>query len=239
MDAFTVKEQPHYLELSFHIPSTANAFSLSAAQELGRIQSQYLEWKKAVVVRSGHARMFCSGGNLSDYQRLESKPEGLKINEDIESILNQFGAWPVIKLAFINGDVLGGGMEWLARFDYRWSTATAAFAFWQRRIGLSTGWGGGRAWARRIGEGKQRQLLLEGRLLGAQEARATGLIDRVLSEWSVERELLLWGESLSVDPDVTSQLSAWSTKSERDSFHKLWMATSHRAALKRWTKKPT
>ena len=232
MSFFKVHESENFLRFDFSIPETSNALSLSAARELGALQRAHRKWKKPVIVRSLHPRLFCSGGNLSDYKKLKGKAPGLKINREIKSLLDAFGAWQVPKLAIVEGDALGGGMEWLARFDYRFATPSAYFAFWQRRIGLSTGWGGGKAWALKVGDEKVRKLLLEARPLSAHQAEREGLIDRVFSSWAIHQESELWAARLtaaSVGP-----LMKWKSSREEQVFGALWMAPEHQNVLNKW-----
>lgn len=233
--AFKVFECDTYLHLEFSVPSTANALSLQAAQDLSSIQKRYADWERPVLVTASSGRLFCSGGNLSDYKKLKGKAAGLKVNRQIEKSLNHFGKWNVVKLAVIEGDVLGGGMEWLARFDFRWSTPEVVLAFWQRRIGLSTGWGGGSAWARIIGEEQVRRLLLEGRLLSAPEALRLGLLNRVLPAWQIRKEAVSWLSQLH-KPSITT-LTKWSVAREAKTFSSLWMGTDHARALHAWKAK--
>ncbi len=230
MALFKITETEHSLNLHMHIGESANAFSLGAALELSKIQKKYAKWNKAVIVFSDHPRLFCSGGNLDDYKKLKSKAAGLKINREIETILNKFGSWRVPKIAVIEGDVLGGGMEWLARFDYRLATPQAFFAFWQRRIGLSSGWGGGRAWAAKIGEEPVRKLLLGGAILSASEARRFGLVDQIISGWKIRAEAV----SLVTRLDAEIGLVNWESTREAKVFRSLWMEGAHKQALKSW-----
>jgi len=232
MAHFKVSESENHLWLDFSAPSAGNAFGLSVARELAALAKKYKSWKKPVVVGSTHPSLFCSGGNLSDYKKLKGKPPGLKVNREIERCLDAFGAWPTVKLAVIEGDVLGGGMEWLARFDFRWSTPSAFFSFWQRRIGLSFGWGGGRAWVSRIGEDRLRAALLEAELMSATAALRSGILDRLIPAWKIREDVVEWAGWMS-DPSVRALLG-WSAKSESAIFSKLWMGPEHRAALAKW-----
>lgn len=232
MKFFKTTESTHSLNIEFLIPATANALSLEAARELQKIRKIYAKSKKPVIVSSHHPRVFCSGGNLSDYKKLKGKAPGLKINREITKILDAFAAWPVPKLAVIEGDVLGGGMEWLARFDFRWSTPNAFFAFWQRRIGLSSGWGGGRAWARKIGEDRLRILLIEGKILSAQEALNKGLVDRVVCAWKIHDEAHAW--AVRMNEGVVPRLTQWTAARESMIFSSLWLAPEHVRVLKNW-----
>jgi enoyl-CoA hydratase/carnithine racemase len=230
--AFNVTESESCLWLEFNVPDSANAFSLEAARELAGIQKRFKKWRAPVVVSSANPRVFCSGGNLSDYQKLKGKSAGLKVNREITRHLDAFGAWPAPKLALIEGDVMGGGVEWLARFDFRWSVPHALWSFWQRRIGLSTGWGGGRAWARRIGEERVRALLIEGRLLSAYEAERLGLADRIVNATRARAFAAEWVVRLAALPG--QDVAGWSVAGESRLFESLWLGPEHRKVLAKW-----
>lgn len=236
MSPFKVTVRDSLLHLEFHIPESSNALSLEAARSLSRVVKEFRKWRRPVLVTSAHRSMFCSGGNLSDYAKLKGRAPGLKINREITKHLDEFGKWPCVKLAVIEGDVLGGGVEWLARFDYRWSVPTNMFAFWQRRIGLSSGWGGGRAWARRLGDENVRLLLLEGGLLSSSRALRYGLCDRILPAWKIRSEAESWAVSLGDGASVNA-LSRWSSARESAMFSSLWMAPEHKAVLDKWKSK--
>ena len=232
MTLFEVQDRKSHLLLKFHAPRSSNAFSLQAARELDAVRKEYENLRKPVVVASAHPRLFCSGGNLSDYKKLKGRAPGLKINREIAKILDRFGRWPVPKLARIEGDSLGGGMEWLARFDFRFATPEACFSFWQKRIGLTTGWGGGKAWADKIGGGPGRQVLVEGGLLTAVEARDLGAGGRVGPGGRPDDAAEEWCAGFREDP--LRELTGWSAKAESRIFAGLWMAERHAAVLKRW-----
>lgn len=229
---FTIHEHEAYCEVSFHAPASANALSRAAALELRALGKKLKNGRKPIVVRSGHPRVFCSGGNLKDYAKLKSKAAGLKVNRDIAACLDDFAQWKAVKIAVIEGDVFGGGMEWLARFDFRWCTPEAILAFWQRRIGLSPGWGGGAYWAEKIGEDRLRRLLLAAEPLSAPAALRAGLVDRIHPQWQMQEEVERFARDLQ--GDAVHAARSWSRKKESQIFSGLWMNAEHAAILKRW-----
>jgi enoyl-CoA hydratase/carnithine racemase len=229
---FSVTQKSSYLELRFHALSSGNALSLAAARELASIASKNRKWRKPVAVFSDHRSLFCSGGNLSDYARLKGKAPGLRVNREIEKCLKAFAAWPCVKLACVEGDVFGGGVEWLGYFDYRWMTPYARVAFWQRRIGLTPGWGGGRVWSSLIGESSVRSLLLDSRLLGASECLRLGVADRVVTSWKMLDEVERW--ALRLGGEEVAAVLRWSSARESSAFAGLWHGPVHRRALEKW-----
>lgn len=232
MAHFQVEQTEHILRLRFSDAQSANALSLAAAKELSQLIKSHKKWTGLVTVESAGGRMFCSGGQLRDYAKMKSKAQGLKVNREITAVLDQFQDWKAVKLAVVNGDVLGGGMEWLSAFDYRWSLPSVAFGFWQRRIGLSPGWGGGRRWAAIIGEQAVRRALLDSRLMTAPEALRLGWIDRIVPEWKMAEETVAFARRiLSPNPEA---LKSWNVKAEAKVFSDLWLGPAHKAVLAKW-----
>jgi enoyl-CoA hydratase/carnithine racemase len=105
--------------------------------------------------------------------------------------------------------------------------------FWQRKIGLSYGWGGGRRIAARCGLAPARALLQSARSLTANQALELGLVDRVIAastqELEAQRYISKW---LRTNPQSGSRIKRWSPKQESAVFADLWWAEEHRAALK-------
>lgn len=232
MALIKISEEKTHLALEFHAPDSSNALSLAAARELASAAKKHKSWRRPVIVTSAHPRLFCSGGNLSDYKKLKGKAAGLKVNREITNCLNTFANWRAAKLAVIEGDVLGGGMEWLACFEYRWCTPEVMFAFWQRRIGLSFGWGGGRRWTAAVGEDQTRKLLMEAALIPAESALGLGLIDRIIPKWKIRAESSRFADLL--DSEILHRLRNWSAKSETKIFSDLWLAPAHKKFLASW-----
>jgi len=232
MEFFQVHEHPHHLQVHFLARESSNALSLAGARELAGLVRSYRNWEKPVVVVSDHPRFFCSGGNLTAYKKLKSKAAGFKVNCEIASCLERFRKWPVVKLAVVEGDALGGGLEWLSAFNFRWSTPEALFSFWQRRIGLSPGWGGGAAWAELLGEDRLRRVMSEALLLHAGEAKFLGLVDKVVTGWSIREAAGQWARHM--DHPSVRQLAKWRARDELRIFASLWMSEAHSAALERW-----
>lgn len=221
------------LILEFHSPRTGNSLGLEEARELSRLLKKNKS-AKGLILRSAHPRLFCAGGRLSDYAALKKKSEGLRINREIARHLDGLALWPGLKLAVVNGDCYGGGMEWLASFDFRWGASDALFGFWQRRIGLTTGWGGGARWARFVPEDRLKSLLLSSDVFSAGEALRLGLMDRVVRREKIFADALDWMSAACDRNEVRP--TSWTARTEGSVFNRLWWSELHRDSLRRWRK---
>ncbi len=97
----------------------------------------------------------------------------------LRAVLDRLVSLPVPVIAAINGLAFGGGAEMAARCDLRVMEPSASLAFSEVRLGLMPDWGGGVALARLLGRARASDLILTARRVGAEEALALGLVNRV------------------------------------------------------------
>lgn len=214
-----------------------NSFGLKEAKDLRVLLKSIRSETLAVVLQAKGSRWFCSGGNLSYYARQKSRAEGLKDNRTIEKAIRDLRALKVPVIALVRGDCFGGGMELLAACDIRWSTPDSCFGFWQRRIGLTFGWGGYSLWRESVGERTLRKECFEARSLSSYEARDMGLIDRVIPRDAILGELDNWltsFEEKSLSP--VPLIKGMDRKNSGRMFQRLWWGVDHRLALKRFAR---
>jgi enoyl-CoA hydratase len=86
---------------------------------------------------------------------------------------------PKPTVAAINGFALGGGCELALACDLRYASTAARIGQPEINLGIIPGWGGTQRLARATTIGYAKELILTGRLVGAEEARERGLINAV------------------------------------------------------------
>lgn len=234
MSNIAVHRDGDSLTLVFSRPEAANAFGLDDALQLRKILKAN-PTARVLVWRSAGGRCFCAGGDLAAYARMAKRDQGLAANRKIAAALKDLAAFPGLTLAIVEGDCWGGGLELLSSFDTVWALPHAAFGLWQRRIGLSFGWGGGTRLEARLGPAKVKALALTARSFTAATAADLGLVDRVVSPASLEAALGVWmKQQLSLPPEPLPLVKAMTPKSEADVFRRLWWNASHRRVLARF-----
>lgn len=207
-----------------------NAFSLEMAIELSELL--YQEMPKALLL-TNKGSSFCAGGNLQFYKNLDTKAQGLKVNKKIRKILEDIYSLPIPKACFVQGHCLGGGIELVSCFDHVVATPSSLFGMWQRRVGLSYGWGGGERLQKRIPAKKLEGWLFHGSTLDAYTASEMGLVDQVeMSVVGLEKSLkwleqtMRWGEE--------SFQKIKSQKKEVETFKSLWHSDRHKEVLNKF-----
>ena len=133
---------------------------------------------RAAVIWGGE-RIFAAGADIkamAEFGPAEIEPDVSALEQacrDLESL-----AKPVI--AAINGFALGGGCEVALAADFRFAAEDAKLGQPEIRLGIIPGAGGTQRLPRLVGQARARELVYSGRHVGAEEALAIGLVDRVL-----------------------------------------------------------
>jgi enoyl-CoA hydratase/carnithine racemase len=98
---------------------------------------------------------------------------------ELRRIADRLFRLPVPIIAAINGTAFGGGAELAVRCDLRVMDPLATLSFSEVRLGLMPDWGGGVALTRLVGPSRAADLILTARRVGAEEALALGVVNRV------------------------------------------------------------
>lgn len=234
MSNIAVHRDGELLTLVFSRPEAANAFSLDDALQLQRILRTQKS-AKVLIWRTTGSRCFCAGGDLAAYAKMSKRDQGIAANKKIARALAELAGFPAVTLAIVEGDCWGGGVELLSAFDSVWAVPYAAFGLWQRRIGLSFGWGGGARLERRIGKARLSRLALGAQAVTAMQAADLGLVDRIIGADDVERELRRWFKQQRRLPfEPVAALKTMTAKNEASWFRRLWWTPSHKQVLARF-----
>lgn len=157
------------------------------------------------LILTGAGRGFCAGADV-DYLRelVESRNE-----HDFEKLLR--AGERVVKairgldrpvLAAINGPAAGGGANLALACDLRIMADTASIGQTFARIGLHPDWGGTYFLPRLVGDSQALDLMWSGRMVGAEEALAMGLVNRVVPADRLWDEALAWARELAAAPPL-------------------------------------
>ena len=107
---------------------------------------------------------------------------------------------PVI--AAVEGFAVAGGLELAIWCDLRVAAAGSTFGVFCRRFGVPLVDGGTVRLPRLIGQGRALDLILSGREVGAEEALAMGLVNRVVPDGTALERAVAWGQELAALPQA-------------------------------------
>jgi enoyl-CoA hydratase len=141
---------------------------------------------------------------LTDIKQMAGKTAIDMLNVD------QFSTWDQIKktkkplIAAVSGFALGGGCELAMTCDMIIASETAKFGQPEIKIGVMPGAGGTQRLTRAIGKAKAMELVLTGRFISAEEAKAYGLVNKVVpTEMYLEAAMDLASEIAQMSPVAT------------------------------------
>ena len=204
--------------VTIHRPERRNAVDpATAAALLDAFTGFDEDDAAAVAVLTGSGGTFCAGADL------QSLAEGARhrVAEDGPGPLGPTRlalGKPVI--AAVEGYAVAGGLELAVWCDLRVAAEDAAFGVFCRRFGVPLIDGGTIRLPRLIGQGRALDLILTGREVGAEEALAMGLVNRVVPPGSARDRAVAWGHELAALPqtclrnDRRSTLEQWSLSVE-------------------------
>jgi enoyl-CoA hydratase len=141
---------------------------------------------------------FCAGADLKN---IESLGPRLDSPEGPLGFTRLTPSKPTI--AAIAGWCLAGGLELALWCDLRIATADAKLGFPERRWGVPLIDGGTQRLPRIVGMGRALDMILSGRIVGAQEALEMGLATEIVEDGRHIERALEWAEGLAGFPQQT------------------------------------
>jgi enoyl-CoA hydratase/carnithine racemase len=138
---------------------------------------------RAVIIYGGE-KVFAGGADITvmaeaGYAEMAARGARLQASVNLLAALGK----PVV--AAITGYALGGGMEVALAADFRIAGERARLGQPEILLGIIPGAGGTQRLPRLIGPARAKDLVFTGRMVGAAEALALGLVDRVVPDDSV------------------------------------------------------
>ncbi len=184
-NAFSYRLDGDVAVITFDIPGeTFNTLSPEVGREFEQLVEK-LEAEgsaKAAVLISGKKDSFIVGANIEMFKTLTSAAEATALAKGGQQGFNRLAASKKPVVAAINGQCLGGGLEWALACHYRIATDSPKTGLGQPEVqlGLLPGAGGTQRLPRLIGAQAAIDLILTGKTLKASKARKLGLVDEVV-----------------------------------------------------------
>jgi len=161
-----------------------NAFNRAAMDELAQIAERLaIEPPKGLVIRSGKPDTFIAGADITEFEKYEKEGRVLASIENGQRVFQSIARLRCPTVAAIHGACMGGGFELSLACRYRVATRDpkTRLAFPEVMLGIIPGWGGTARLPRLIGAPEALPLMLTGKSLSAEAARALGVVDKLTS----------------------------------------------------------
>lgn len=181
-----------------------NALSTALLGRLGQIAGDLTDDPPGAVVVTGGERIFAAGAEISEFG---GPDEARIVGGAFRSALDAVAAIPRATIAAVGGYALGGGCELSLACDFRVASARARFGQPEILLGIIPGGGGTQRLSRLVGPARAKDLILTGRQVGADEALAMGLVDRVVDTDELADVALEWAGRLAAGAVVAQGLA--------------------------------
>jgi len=208
--------------ITLNRPDKRNAISFELIDDLLQALEEVAKSDALVVILTGAGKAFCSGMDLDDLKALlgRSPEQNLQDSQTMVRLFRALYEFPKVTIAAVNGAAIAGGTGLALLCDFTLAVPEAKFGYTEVRIGfvpaiVST------FLLRQVGEKQARDLLLTGRLFGADEAARMGLINEIVPPENLmtrTRELAaLLMENSPASLRATKQLLTQHARAEIDS----------------------
>src|SRR5579859_4680892 len=168
--------------LTLNRPEKRNAISSRMLSELQSALEEIENGHTRVAIITGAGKAFCAGMDLEMLSAIatQSATENMEDSRRMAKLFRRVWSFSKPLIAAVNGAALAGGCGLATLCDFTLAVPEAKFGYTEVRIGfvpaiVST------FLLRQIGEKHARDLLLTGRIIGADEAHRIGLINEIVS----------------------------------------------------------
>ncbi|SPM29412.1 enoyl-CoA hydratase/isomerase family protein [Mycobacterium terramassiliense] len=182
-DPVLARRDDNTLRITFNRPQRHNAFSTDArAALLEALTVAQLDPSVTGIVLRGNGPSFCSGGDLAEFGTF-ADPASAHLARTrhspalaLDALTARLGR---ACRAEVHGQVVGSGLEMAAFCGWVEARGDSVFGLPELGLGLIPGAGGTVSVTRRIGRWRTAYLVLSGRAIDADTARAWGLVDAI------------------------------------------------------------
>ena len=163
-------------------PDKRNAISYELIDELLRALVEVEGSAAQVLILTGAGKAFCSGMDLDNLRSTigRTEEENRVDSQMMAHLFRTLYEFPKVTISAVNGPAIAGGCGLATLCDFTLASTEAKFGYTEVRIGfvpaiVST------FLLRQVGEKQARDLLLTGRIIGAEEAFRMGLANEIVA----------------------------------------------------------
>lgn len=167
--------------ITINRPDKLNALNKDVITELGQAMDEVYTNKeiKTVLLTGAGEKAFVAGADISEFTSLDAAGGAGLAKKGQDEVFNKIENSPKPVVAAVNGFALGGGCELAMSCHFRTASEGAKFGQPEVNLGLIPGYGGTQRLTQLIGKGKAMELMMTADMIGADEAKALGLVNHV------------------------------------------------------------
>jgi enoyl-CoA hydratase/carnithine racemase len=177
----------------------ANILDLATLKELDKVMSQSLKSDEfgAIVITGKGETAFVGGRDTDELLKLNNADAAKDFAATGQKILGRIEQARKPVIAAIGSLCLGAGLELAAACHLRIASENSFFGFPDIKLSLIPHWGSTQRLPRLVGLNKALELVLTGRVIDAQEARAIGLVSDVVPDGEALSAAMVMAEEIA------------------------------------------
>ena len=194
--------------ITINRPKALNALNLDTVTELKDAIEKIAVDKavKVVVITGAGEKSFVAGADIKE-MATKTPAEGREWGQFGQNVFTEIENMSQPVIAAINGFCLGGGCELSCACDIRYAAENAKFGQPEVGLGITPGFGGTQRLTRVVGRGQAKELIYTGGMIGAEEAKAIGLVNKVVPQEELMPTVLKLAGKIAKNAPVAVQLS--------------------------------
>ena len=182
--------------ITLNRPAQLNALNDALMDELAHaLQTFDAEAHIGAIIVTGSEKAFAAGADIKAMAELDFETAYIQnfITRNWDAMANI--RKPII--AAVSGFALGGGCELAMACDTIIAADTAQFGQPEIKLGVIPGAGGTQRFTRAVGKAKAMDMVLTGRMMGAEEAERAGLVTRIVPADTLQDEALKMAQTIA------------------------------------------
>lgn len=186
-------------------PEKMNALHLEGWSDLSKELERAAKEARVAVI-TGTKDVFCAGDDIETLDSMDTTEDVVELADCLYEVLFGIEELPIPVIAAVNGLAYGGGCEMVAAADLAVAVEDATFALPETRIGAYPPFA-----AERLGSlgGKKRgmELILTGEPIDAETALEWGLINRVVSQETLDEVVMTYVNAIGHSPEPSTRVA--------------------------------
>ena len=192
--------------LTFDRPKTRNAMTWDMYQAVVEC-CDAIETDTSVpllILRGAGGKAFVAGTDISQFRTFTSPEAGLEYEQRLDEVIDRLESVSKPTIVQIDGVATGGGCALAAACDLRVCTPTSLFGVpIARTLGNCLSTANHSRFLNLIGPARLKDLIFTGRLLGAEEAFAIGMVNRIVEAPKLDQVTRELASSITANAPLT------------------------------------
>jgi len=197
--------------LTFNRPEARNAMTWGMYESLvaacDRVDAD--DALRVLVLRGAGGKAFIAGTDIAQFKSFRDRADGIKYEERLDAVLDRLEAVTKPTIAQVQGVAAGGGCAIALTCDLRIATPESTFGIpIARTLGNCLSAATHSRLVDLLGPARVKELIFTGRLVAAEEARASGMVNHIVSGDEIDGAV----KTLAIEIAANAPLTLRATK---------------------------